>query len=72
MARQIGCSTIDAEAIVAAELMAKDLPPSQEAARTAGAAIPLGASAQKIVARFAENGGRCSDYAGVIDLLRQS
>ncbi|MFG1374960.1 3-hydroxyisobutyrate dehydrogenase [Xanthobacter oligotrophicus] len=56
----------------AAELMAKDLRLSQEAARTASAATPLGAAAQEIFARFADNGGRGTDYAGVIAFLRQN
>ncbi|MFG1281091.1 NAD-binding protein [Xanthobacter autotrophicus] len=56
----------------AAAPMAKDLRLSQEAARTAGAAIPLGAAAQETFARCAENRGRCTDYAGVIDFLWQS
>ncbi|MCJ8143926.1 3-hydroxyisobutyrate dehydrogenase [Ancylobacter sp. A5.8] len=53
----------------AAELMAKDLRLSQECARFAGAATPLGHAASALYERFIGEGGRGIDYAGIIRFL---
>lgn len=53
----------------AAELMAKDLRLSQECARFAGAATPLGHAASSLYERFIGRDGRGVDYAGIIRFL---
>ena len=55
----------------AAELMAKDLRLSQEVARAAAVATPLGAAASDLFARFSEGSGRGRDYSAIIALLRE-
>jgi 3-hydroxyisobutyrate dehydrogenase len=55
----------------AAALMLKDLRLSQEAARSAGAATPLGAHAEAIYAAFEAAGGGGSDFSGIIRHLRE-
>ncbi len=55
----------------AAALMLKDLRMSQEAAKTAGAATPLGAHAEKIYAAFEQAGHGAADFSGIINYLRE-
>ncbi|MBB5046288.1 3-hydroxyisobutyrate dehydrogenase [Rhodopseudomonas rhenobacensis] len=54
----------------AAALMLKDLKLSQEAAKAAGAATPLGAHAEEIYAAFADAGHGGTDFSGIINYLR--
>lgn len=54
----------------AAALMLKDLNLSQEAARAAGAATPLGAHAAELFAAFNAAGGAETDFSGIIGFLR--
>jgi len=56
----------------AAALMLKDLTLSQEAARSVGAATPLGAHAEEIYAAFGAAGNEASDFSGIINFLRES
>lgn len=53
-----------------AAMMLKDLLLAQDAARSAGAAAPLGAAAAQIYERFAAEGGAGTDFSGVIRFLR--
>jgi len=55
----------------AAALMLKDLKLSQEAARAAGAATPLGAHAAEIYAAFEAAGQGGADFSGIINYLRE-
>ncbi|MDT6938908.1 3-hydroxyisobutyrate dehydrogenase [Brucella pseudogrignonensis] len=54
----------------AAALMLKDLKLSQEAAKSAGAATPLGAHAEEIYERFGNDGHGGDDFSGIINYLR--
>ncbi|MGL4634755.1 MAG: 3-hydroxyisobutyrate dehydrogenase [Beijerinckiaceae bacterium] len=54
----------------AADLMLKDMKLSQEAALSAGAATPLGASAAQIYALFQAAGHGADDFSGIINFLR--
>ncbi len=54
----------------AAALMAKDLGLSQQAAKGAGVATPLGAQALALYRRFLEQGGGDADFSGIIRMLR--
>ncbi|MBP1849553.1 3-hydroxyisobutyrate dehydrogenase [Rhizobium halophytocola] len=54
----------------AAELMAKDLGLSQEAAANAGHATPLGAHALALYRSFLEKNGAGRDFSAIIDYLR--
>ncbi|WP_298956840.1 3-hydroxyisobutyrate dehydrogenase [uncultured Methylobacterium sp.] len=54
----------------AAALMLKDLRLSQEAARSAGAATPLGAHAEAIYAAFEAAGQGGTDFSGIVEHLR--
>lgn len=54
----------------AAALMLKDLKLSQEAARSAGAATPLGAQAAQLYALFEAAGHGGTDFSGIIRFLR--
>jgi 3-hydroxyisobutyrate dehydrogenase len=56
----------------AAALMLKDLRLSQEAARSVGAATPLGAHAEAIYGQFGAAGHEASDFSGIINYLRDS
>ncbi|CAN7383490.1 3-hydroxyisobutyrate dehydrogenase [Phyllobacterium sp. LjRoot231] len=56
----------------AAALMLKDLKLSQEAAKSVGAATPLGAHAEEIYAQFGAAGNEGSDFSGIINFLRES
>jgi 3-hydroxyisobutyrate dehydrogenase len=56
----------------AAALMLKDLRLSQEAARSVGAATPLGAHAEDIYAAFGAAGNEGSDFSGIVNFLRDS
>lgn len=55
----------------ASALMLKDLSLSQDAAKAAGAATPLGAHAQQIYAEFDKAGNGGMDFSGVINHLRE-
>ena len=55
----------------AAALMLKDLRLSQEAAKTAGAATPMGAHAEEIYAAFEKAGHGGADFSGIINYLRE-
>lgn len=54
----------------AADLMLKDLKLSQEAASSAGAATPLGASAAQLYALFQAAGHGGDDFSAIINFLR--
>jgi 3-hydroxyisobutyrate dehydrogenase len=54
----------------AASLMLKDLRLAEEAAASAGAAIPLGAEAAQLYALFVSAGHGGDDFSGVINFLR--
>ncbi|RBP05143.1 3-hydroxyisobutyrate dehydrogenase [Roseiarcus fermentans] len=54
----------------AASLMLKDLKLAQEAAASAGVAIPLGAQAAQLYALFVSGGHGGDDFSGVINFLR--
>jgi 3-hydroxyisobutyrate dehydrogenase len=55
-----------------AAMMLKDLALAQDAARTAGAATPLGAEAAQLYRLFAGQGGAQTDFSGIIRFLRGS
>ena len=54
----------------ATDLMLKDLKLSQEAARSAGAATPLGEQAAAIYDRFQQEGNGTRDYSAIVTFLR--
>lgn len=54
----------------AAALMLKDLKLAQEAAQSAGAVTPLGASATQLYALFNAAGEEGTDFSGIINFLR--
>jgi 3-hydroxyisobutyrate dehydrogenase len=54
----------------AADLMLKDLKLSQEAAASAGASTPLGASATQLYGLYAAWGEGGADFSGIINMLR--
>ena len=54
----------------AAALMLKDLKLSQEAAKSSGAATPLGAHAEELYSRFDSDGHGGDDFSGIINFLR--
>ncbi|MEX3009944.1 3-hydroxyisobutyrate dehydrogenase [Hoeflea sp. TYP-13] len=54
----------------AAALMLKDLKLAQEAAQSAGAVTPLGASAMQLYALFNAVGEENTDFSGIINFLR--
>ncbi len=56
----------------AAALMLKDLRLSQEAAKSVGAATPLGAHAEEIYAQFGAAGNEGADFSGIINYLRDA
>ena len=56
----------------AAALMLKDLKLSQEAAKSVGAATPLGAHAEAIYTAFGAAGHEGSDFSGIINYLRDA
>ncbi|MBB3234078.1 3-hydroxyisobutyrate dehydrogenase [Phyllobacterium endophyticum] len=56
----------------AAALMLKDLELSQEAARSVGAATPLGAHAKDLYEAFGAAGNEGTDFSGIINFLRDS
>lgn len=53
-----------------AAMMLKDLKLSQEAARDADVATPLGAAATALYGLFARSGGAPADFSGIIRMLR--
>lgn len=54
----------------AAALMLKDLKLSQEAAKSAGAATPLGSHAEQLYSRFDAEGHGGDDFSGIVNFLR--
>ena len=54
----------------AAAMMLKDLKLAQEAANTAGAAIPLGAEAGALYSLYCNAGGADVDFSGIVNFLR--
>ncbi len=56
----------------AAALMLKDLKLSQEAAKSSGAATPLGAHAEALYSRFDNEGHGGDDFSGIINFLRST
>ncbi|MCL7996978.1 3-hydroxyisobutyrate dehydrogenase [Brucella sp. 21LCYQ03] len=56
----------------ATALMLKDLKLSQEAAKSAGAATPLGAHAEELYERFDNQGHGGEDFSGIINFLRSA
>ena len=54
----------------AAALMLKDLKLAQEAAQSAGAATPLGASAMQLYSLYNATGEAGTDFSGIINFLR--
>lgn len=60
----------DYKAGFTADMMAKDLRLSQEAAQASGAATPLGAAAQSLYALYTGAGHGGADFSGIIRMLR--
>ncbi len=60
----------DYQAGFTAAMMLKDLRLSQDAARAAGAATPLGAGAAAIYTQYVESGEAGRDFSGIIQFLR--
>ncbi|WP_268747124.1 3-hydroxyisobutyrate dehydrogenase [Sphingomonas sp. RIT328] len=54
----------------AAALMLKDLRLAMEAARSVGASTPIGEQAERLYARFVEDGAATKDFSGIITTLR--
>ena len=54
----------------AAALMLKDLRLAMEAARSVGARTPIGEHAERLYARFVEDGAATTDFSGIITTLR--
>jgi 3-hydroxyisobutyrate dehydrogenase len=50
--------------------MWKDLRLAQDAARQTGAATPMGAQAQALLALFANSGHAETDFSGIINMIR--
>jgi 3-hydroxyisobutyrate dehydrogenase len=55
----------------AAALMLKDLKLSQEAARSSGAATPMGSEAETLYSLFNDAGHQGVDFSGIINFLRE-
>lgn len=53
----------------AAPMMLKDLRLALETARSANAAIPLGAHAERLYTLFTESGGNDKDFSGIIEMI---
>jgi 3-hydroxyisobutyrate dehydrogenase len=60
----------DYEAGFTAAMMLKDLKLAQDAARSSGAATPLGAAAASLYGLYAGHGGGGMDFSGIIRFLR--
>ena len=60
----------DYQAGFTAAMMLKDLKLAQEAARSSGAATPMGAEAAALYARYCEGGDAGRDFSGVIKFLQ--
>ena len=54
----------------ATSMMLKDLKLAQEAAAKAGAATPLGATAEGLYALFDRLGGGSRDFSAILEMLR--
>ena len=63
-------SNRDYEGGFATAMMLKDLKLAQEAAAKAGAATPLGATAEGLYALFDRLGGGGKDFSGILEMLR--
>ena len=61
----------DYQAGFTAAMMLKDLKLAQDAAKTAGAATPLGADAAKIYQRYVDSGEAGRDFSGIISQVRR-
>ena len=59
----------DYEGGFAAALMLKDLKLAEEAAKQAGAYMPMGAKAEELYQRFADAGGGAKDFSGLIKMI---
>lgn len=62
----------DYEGGFAAALMLKDLRLAREAAQDVNAWTPLGAHAEQLYGRFAEQGGATKDFSGIITMLAKA
>ena len=62
----------DYQAGFTAAMMLKDLKLAQDAAKTAGAATPLGADAAKIYDQYVEGGEGGRDFSGIIRFVRNA
>ncbi len=62
----------DYQAGFTAAMMLKDLKLAQDAAKTAGAATPLGAAAAKIYGQYVEGGEGGRDFSGIIRFVRNA
>jgi 3-hydroxyisobutyrate dehydrogenase len=62
----------DYQAGFTAAMMLKDLNLAQDAARSAGAATPLGASAAELYALFTSHGQADKDFSAIVNFLRGS
>lgn len=60
----------DYQAGFTAAMMLKDLKLAQQAAKTAGARVPIGAAATALYDLFVEQGGAPTDFSGIIRFLR--
>ena len=60
----------DYQAGFTAAMMLKDLKLAQDAARTAGAATPLGAEAAALFSLYVGHGSAAKDFSGIIQFLR--
>ncbi len=60
----------DYRAGFSAAMMLKDLKLAQEAAKTAGATVPIGAAAAALYRLFVEDGSAEMDFSGIITFLR--
>jgi 3-hydroxyisobutyrate dehydrogenase len=60
----------DYQAGFTAAMMLKDLKLAQDAAKSAGAATPLGADAADLYGRYVESGEGLRDFSGIISFIR--
>jgi len=62
----------DYQAGFTAAMMLKDLKLSQEAAKAAGAATPMGAGASAVYQQYADSGEAGKDFSGIVQFLRKA
>jgi 3-hydroxyisobutyrate dehydrogenase len=62
----------DYQAGFTAAMMLKDLKLAQDAARTAGAATPLGAEAAALYDLYCAHGNGAQDFSGIVRFVRGS